>query len=110
LKGTNRKALESEIDVLAHPGIMNEDDARLAVERNISVEISGRSGHSFSNGRVVRLWYEYGFPLVLNTDTHSPENLIDDSFAEKLIISAGVKPQDVKKVLDNSLRLARKLL
>ncbi len=110
LKGTNRKALESEIDVLAHPGIMNEDDARLAAERNISVEISGRSGHSFSNGRIVRLWYEYGFPLVLNTDTHSPENLIDDSFAEKLIISAGVKPQDVKKVLDNSLRLARKLL
>lgn len=110
LKGTNRKALESDIDVLAHPGVMEGDDAKLAAERKISIEISGRSGHSFSNGHVVRLWYEYGFPLVLNTDTHSPENLVDDVFAEKLIISAGVKPEEVKKVLDNSLCLAKKLL
>ena len=110
LKGTNRKALEADIDILAHPGIMEEQDAKLAAERKISVEISGRAGHSFSNGHVVRLWYKYGFPLVLDTDTHSPEDLVDDAFAEKLIISAGVKPQDVKEVLENSLHLARKLL
>jgi len=110
LKGTNRKALESEIDILAHPGIMNEDDAKIAAERKISIEISGRKGHSFANGHVVRLWYEYGFPLVFNTDTHSPENLIDDRFAETLIISSGVKPEDVKRILDNSAILAQKLL
>ncbi len=110
LKGTNRRALESDIDILAHPGLLDKDDAKLAAEREINIEISARKGHSLSNGHIVRLWYEYGFPLVLDTDTHSPENLIDDAFAERLIISAGVKPEDVKKVLDNSLRLAQKLL
>lgn len=110
LKGTNRKAIASGVDILAHPGIMTEEDANLALERKVNIEISGRVGHSFSNGHIVRLWYEYGFPLVFNTDTHSPENLVDDAFAEKLITSAGVKMQDVKKVLENSLSLVRKLL
>jgi len=110
MKGTNRKALESDIDILAHPGMLDKEDAKLAAERKISVEISGRHGHSFSNGHVVRLWYEYGFPLVLNTDAHSPGNLIDEKFAPALIISAGVKPEDVKKVRDNSAALAEKLL
>jgi len=109
-KGTNRKALESDIDILAHPGMLEEEDAKLAAERKISIEISGRGGHSFSNGHVVRLWYKYGFPLVLNTDTHSPENLIDEKFAAALIVSAGVKPEDVKKIMDNSAALAEKLL
>jgi len=110
LKGTNRKALESDIDILAHPGMMDREDAKIAAERKISVEISGRAGHSFSNGHVVRLWYEYGFPLVLNTDTHSPEDLVDEKFAEALVISAGVKPEDTKKVLDNSISLAKRIL
>ncbi|MBN1444969.1 MAG: histidinol phosphate phosphatase domain-containing protein [Candidatus Omnitrophica bacterium] len=109
-KGTNRKALESDIDILAHPGMLDKQDAKTAAERKISIEISGRAGHSFSNGHIARLWYEYGFPLVLNTDTHSPENLVDEKFAAELIISAGVKPEDVQKVRDNSAALAEKLL
>ncbi|MCS7180948.1 MAG: histidinol phosphate phosphatase domain-containing protein, partial [bacterium] len=81
-KGTNKKALESEIDILAHPGILSEDEAKIAKEKNIYIEISARNGHSLSNGHVVRLWYEYDFPLILNTDTHSPDNLITDEFAK----------------------------
>ncbi|MCM8771779.1 MAG: histidinol phosphate phosphatase domain-containing protein [Candidatus Omnitrophica bacterium] len=109
-KGTNKKALESDIDILAHPGILGEDEAKLAVERNIHIEISARKGHSLSNGHIVRLWYEYGFPLILNTDTHSPEDLITDEFAKKLIISAGVKVEDVNKILNMSYLFAKSKL
>jgi histidinol phosphatase-like PHP family hydrolase len=109
-KGTNRKALESDIDILAHPGILSEDEAKIASEKNIYIEISARKGHSLSNGHVVRLWYEYGFPLILNTDTHSPENLITDEFAKKIIISAGVKVEDVNKIFHNSYILAKSKL
>jgi len=108
--GTNRKAVEAGADIIAHPGIMDEDDAKLAAEKRVHVEISGRKGHSFSNGHIARLWYKYQFPLVLNTDTHSPENLVDDAFAKRLILSAGVEEGDVQTVLDNSSRLAAKLL
>lgn len=109
-KGTNRKALESDIDILAHPGLLSEGEAHLAAERGIYVEISARRGHSLSNGHIVRLWYEYGFPIILNTDTHSPEDLIDDEFAKKIIISAGVKVADVNNVIQNSYKLAQSKL
>ncbi|MCM8804028.1 MAG: histidinol phosphate phosphatase domain-containing protein [Candidatus Omnitrophica bacterium] len=109
-KGTNKKALESDIDILAHPGILSEDEAKIAAEKKIYIEISARKGHSLSNGHIVRLWYEYGFPLILNTDTHSPENLITDDFAKKIIISSGVKVEDVNKVVHNSYILAKSKL
>jgi putative hydrolase len=109
-KGTNRKALESDIDILAHPGILSEDEAKIASEKNIYIEISTRKGHSLSNGHIVRLWYQYGFPLILNTDTHSPEDLITDEFAKKIIISAGVKVEDVSSVFHNSYILAKSKL
>ncbi|MDD3725902.1 MAG: histidinol phosphate phosphatase domain-containing protein [Candidatus Ratteibacteria bacterium] len=110
LKGTNRAAIESEVDILAHPGILSEEDAKLAAEKKVSLEISARKGHCLSNGHIVRLWYRYGFPLVLNTDTHSPDNLIDDWFADILIVSAGVKKEDVKKIRKNSITIAKRLL
>lgn len=109
-KGTNKKALESDIDILAHPGILSEDEAKMAKERNIYIEISARKGHSLSNGHIVRLWYEYGFPLILNTDTHSPSDLITDEFAKKIIISSGVKVEDVNRVFHNSYILAKSKL
>ncbi len=110
VKGTNKKALESDIDILAHPGILSEDEAKIASERKINIEISVRKGHSLSNGHIVRLWYEYGFPLILNTDTHSPEDLITDEIAKKIIISGGVKVEDVNKVFYNSYILAKSKL
>jgi len=109
-KGTNRKAVESDIDILAHPGLLSEEEAHIAAERGIYVEISARKGHCLSNGHIVRLWYEYGFPLILNTDTHSPEDLIDDEFAKKIIISAGIKVTDVNTVIQNSYKLAQSKL
>jgi len=109
-KGTNRKAVESDIDILAHPGILSEEDARIAAERGIYIEISARRGHSLSNGHIVRLWYEYEFPIILNTDTHSPEDLINDDIAKKIIISAGVKVADVVTVIQNSYKLAKSKL
>ena len=109
-KGTNRKAVESDIDILAHPGILSEEEAHIAAEKGIYIEISARKGHCLSNGHIVRLWYEYGFPLILNTDTHSPEDLIDDEFAKKIIISAGVKVADVNTVIQNSYKLAQSKL
>jgi histidinol phosphatase-like PHP family hydrolase len=109
-KGTNKKALESDIDILAHPGILSEDEAKIALEKNIYIEISARKGHCLSNGHVVRLWYEYGFNLILNTDTHSPEDLITDDFAKRIIISAGVKVEDVNRVFHNSYILAKSKL
>ncbi len=106
--GTNHAALGSDIDILAHPGVLSEQDAKTAAERNIAVEISTRKGHCLGNGNVVRLWLKYNFPVVLNTDTHSPENLIEIGFAKKVLLCAGVEESRLKIIFETSRNIARK--
>ena len=49
--GTNEAAIRSPwVDVLAHPGLITPEEARLAAERGVRLEVSARRGHSFANG------------------------------------------------------------
>jgi putative hydrolase len=109
-EGTNRSALESDIDILAHPGVLAGEDAAAAARRGIAIEVSARKGHCFGNGRVIRLWYEHRFPLVVNTDTHSPGDLIDDAFTRRLLIASGLAPDDTDAVLKDNRAFALKVL
>ena len=62
--GTNRAALEAEIDILAHPGLITASEVKMASEKGILLEISARKGHSFTNGHVAALGMEEYIPLV----------------------------------------------
>jgi len=107
-KGTNYSGLESDIDILAHPGLLTEEEAKIAAERKIAIEITTRSGHSLGNGHIVKLWKKYNFPVVLNTDTHSPDNLVSKEFATKVLLCAGIEEKEIEKVFKTSLEIARK--
>ena len=63
--GTNRAAIEAGADIIAHPGLITEDDANLAKSNNVRLEISGRKGHSYANGHVVKVAKKAGVKLVL---------------------------------------------
>ena len=77
-EGTNREAIEGGADILAHPGIISEEEVALARQRNVLLEISGRKGHSLSNGHVAKLAKKIGARLIFNTDTHSPSDLVSE--------------------------------
>lgn len=106
--GTNHAAVYSDIDILAHPGLLSAEDAKIAAEKNIAIEISSRAGHCLGNGNIVKLWMKYNFPVVLNTDTHSSENLIEINFAKKILLCAGVDELKLQSVFDTSRNIARK--
>lgn len=103
--GTNREAIEAGADILAHPGLITEDEVVRARERNVLLEITARKGHSLGNGHVARLAKKLGARLVLNTDTHTPDNLINRNFALKVIRGAGLEAEDLERTLENSRRL-----
>ncbi len=88
--GTNDAALRADIDILAHPGIITPDEAELARESGISLEITARAGHNRTNGHVARIASEIGCALVVDTDTHAPEDLITDEMAFKVAVGAGL--------------------
>ena len=107
--GTNHQAIEAGVDILAHPGLISEEDVILAREKGVFLEITSRQGHSLSNGHVARLAQKTGASMVLNTDTHLPGDLISREKALKVALGAGLKPEDFDQMLENSRRIISRL-
>ncbi|MEW6658436.1 MAG: histidinol phosphate phosphatase domain-containing protein [Thermodesulfobacteriota bacterium] len=107
--GTNRAALEADINILAHPGLITREEAALAKERGIFLEISARKGHSLANGHVAKMARETGASLILNTDSHSPGDLINRQQAERILRGAGLSAGETQTVFTNAETLARRL-
>ena len=106
---TNRKALESPIDILAHPGLITEDEVMLAKKNGIMLEITARKGHSLTNGHVAKMALKVGADLVLNTDGHSPDDLISDDQAQKIALGAGLTEEDYNQLKKNTQKLLKRL-
>ncbi|TET13002.1 histidinol phosphate phosphatase domain-containing protein [Candidatus Aerophobetes bacterium] len=109
-KGTNRAALDAGIDILAHPGIISEEEVRIAQQKGIYLEISSRRGHSLTNGWVAKLAKQMGAKLILNTDTHGAEDLITLEEARKVLQGAGLSPEEIEEALRNSEELVERIL
>jgi putative hydrolase len=110
IAGTNVAALMAPIDILAHPGMITEEEALLAAKNNICLEVSARKGHSITNGHVVRMARHANARLVINTDTHAPQDLISRDFAFKIAAGAGLADQEIETVFQNSGHLVERAL
>lgn len=108
IAGTNLAGLESDIDILAHPGLITEKEARLARRRRIHLELSARRGHSLTNGHVTKIAKRCGAKLVINTDAHSSSELLTKDILRKVGLGAGLSEKELKEVLDNSIQLVKK--
>jgi len=87
---TNHYAVQAGIDILAHPGHITKEDVLLAKENNVCLEITTRCGHNATNKEVASLALECGAKLVLNTDSHEPENLMDKLKIENTLKQSGL--------------------
>ncbi len=100
--GTNSAALEADIDVLAHPGLITEKEVLKAKEKGIFLEISARKGHSLTNGHVARLARKTGAKLVINTDAHDSGDLINRAEAKRIVCGAGLSERDFEIMQKNA--------
>ena len=103
--GTNHAALEADVDILAHPGLISEQDVAMAAAKGILLEISGRKGHCLTNGHVARLAKAYGARLILDSDSHAPSDLIDEEMAGRIAIGAGLTMDDFEQMQENARSL-----
>jgi len=110
LPGTNRTAIEANADILAHPGIISKEDLLLAKEKGVTLEISSRKGHSLSNGYVAQGAIRFGVPLSINTDAHSPTDLITKETAIKILLGSGIEHNRIESIFDNSKAIVERAL
>jgi histidinol phosphatase-like PHP family hydrolase len=108
--GTNRAAIEANADILAHPGIISEEDLLLAKEKGVVLEITSRKGHSLSNGYVAKEAMRFGVPLCINTDAHSPSDLITKETAISILLASGIEKNRIDSIFENSKTLVEKAL
>jgi putative hydrolase len=109
--GTNHAAIDCrDVDLLAHPGLLDPKDAELARDHGTFLELSGRRGHSLANGHVARVALSAGADLVVDSDAHSPDQLLGIDFARKIAAGAGLSAAAVQQALsDAPNRLAERL-
>jgi histidinol phosphatase-like PHP family hydrolase len=108
--GTNRAAIEANADILAHPGIISVEDLLLAKERGVTLEITSRKGHSLSNGYVAKEAMRFGVPLCINTDAHSPSDLITKEAAIRILLASGIEENRIDSIFENSKAIIEKAL
>jgi histidinol phosphatase-like PHP family hydrolase len=104
-EGTNRAAIEAGVDILAHPGLIAEEDVLRAKQQGVFLEISARKGHSLTNGHVARLAKKVGAKLIFDTDSHSPSDLVNDDEALRIVLGAGLSREDFQDMQKNALEL-----
>jgi len=103
--GTNRAACMCEyVDVLAHPGLITVEDAGIAAERGIALEITSRAGHNRTNGHVVRVAREVGCPLTVDSDTHTPSDLMSKDARQTVALGAGLTAAESREILSLDIK------
>jgi len=97
-----RSVMSSYVDILAHPGFVTLEEAKLAAKNNIALEITGRAYHNTTNGHVAEIARKAGAKLVVNSDTHTTGNLMDEKTAMTVALGAGLTQEEARKALNDT--------
>ena len=99
--GTNMAAIEAGADILSHPGFLTEAEALLAAKNGVFLELSGRKGHSLTNGHVAKVALRAGARLVVNADAHTPGDFLSADMARMVALGAGLSEEEYKQLQAN---------
>ena len=108
--GTNRAGIEAGVDILAHPGLISEEEVRLAAANGVHLEVSARFSHGLGNGRVVSLAREAGASLVLDSDAHAPSDILSPNWRERVAFGSGLTPDELERINKTMISLVERLV
>lgn len=110
--GTNLAALQSPyVDILAHPGLLTLEEAKLAASNDVYLEITARKLHSSSNKHVAEIARLTRAKLLVNSDAHNELDLLTTDLAYDTAKNAALTEDEIDAILnDNPRALLRKLL
>jgi putative hydrolase len=110
-KGTNLAAVQSQhVDILAHPGLLTFEEASLAAQNNIFIELTSRKGHSATNSHVAAVSQKAKTRLLVSSDAHNEHDLLTPSLVESILGQSKVNKQQHRQIIDhNPLLLIEKV-
>ncbi|MCL2335702.1 MAG: histidinol phosphate phosphatase domain-containing protein [Endomicrobia bacterium] len=105
---TNAYAVEAGIDILAHPGHLLLKDAERAAKNGVAIEITTRLGHKATNREVAAAAVKAGAKLVLNSDTHTPENILNKKVIAETLSDSSLPEEYYEIMIKNSREIVSK--
>jgi histidinol phosphatase-like PHP family hydrolase len=93
-----------QVDILAHPGLLSLEEAKLAAANNVFIEITTRKGHSLTNGHVALVARQAGARLLLNSDAHEEADLLTAQLAATAAQGAGLDEAQCHQLLRTNPR------
>ena len=110
--GTNLAALKSpHVDILAHPGLLTLEEAKLAASNGIYLELTARKQHSTTNKHVAEMARHAGAKLIVNSDAHDELDLLTSELAYSIAQNASLTEAEiVEAIKTNPQALLQKLL
>lgn len=103
--GTNLSAILSGADILAHPGMISEEDVKLSVENNVALEITTRKLYTSANFHVASLAKKYNAKLVFNSDTHLHNELLTEDTISDVLKAAKLTKEDFNQMQQNAVEI-----
>ena len=109
-EGTNLAAIEAGVDILAHPGMITDQEVQLAVEKGVALEITTRGGHSYTNGHVAAMARKHGAKLVVNNDAHAPRDLVSKELRKTVALGAGLTIEEYRQTESNAWEIVQRCM
>ncbi|UZP68693.1 histidinol phosphate phosphatase domain-containing protein [Desulfovibrio mangrovi] len=109
-EGTNLAAIEGGADILCHPGLITEQEAVLAAEKGVLLELSTRPSNALCNGYLVNIARRTQAKLVINNDAHESKDFIPRDKRRAIAIGAGMTPDEYRAAEENSREFIARLL
>lgn len=108
--GTNLAAVRCrDVDYLCHPGPITPEEAKIAAENDVFLEISARRGHCLSNGHVARIARAAGARLLVGSDAHGGDDFLTPEFAEQVLAGAGLDADEIAACGENAELLLQRI-
>jgi histidinol phosphatase-like PHP family hydrolase len=81
----------------------------MAARKGVFLEITSRKGHSLTNGHVARMAQAAGAQLVLNSDSHGPEDIVALAQRERVVRGAGLDMEMLQQMDEKAIHLFEQL-
>ena len=112
--GTNLAAINAGVDILAHPGLITVEDAQLAAEKGVLLELNTAPRHCLANGHIVRMAERFGCELLLNSDASSAADFespeVTQALRKAAALGAGLDAEGLSRLHVTERKLVQKLL
>lgn len=105
-KGTNLAAVQCPyVDILAHPGALTTQEAALAAQNDVFIELTARRGHSAANPHVALVAQKTKAKLLVNSDAHDENDLLTPELVTTILSAANLAEQHYRQILDYNPQL-----